>query len=658
MGQANPPEAIDQLGQELKTTSDAVRELLLALAVGFDLADHVPPTLDEAEIDDLVEQARAAGWLSPNGRLLPVVRQTLLDTTPPYRVRALQRLLVDTFVEEGLPLDTVAEALAQDGLRDIRVSRTLEHAADAALDTEPARAGVLYEEATAAGSDEVQTAARRAQAAAAVGDVDGASRIVDALLAQENPPDQSRAIDIAAAAWAQRGMLARSAELYRSHGPENIGSSAGLAVVAMMGAGDLAGAQSMAAAATSAGGVHSLAVAVNLMGQGIMHSVSGQAAHALPSLIQASDMMTASGTTVPLPESPAALATLAALHAGDLDVADSILDAALLGGQGGPAARPRLLLMRAWVAMQRDRPERAYEAITQASALDCELVPRDVLWLRALEVGLARRADDGASLLRAWHRARESVLHVDIDLYNLMPLAELLIAATRLRDAERVGPQLVDAWALLERLGDPPLWSVPLHWAAIQAAILVERPQDLGPHAAALVRASDHDHLAATLASAGRAWVLVLAGNVDVAVVEAAARGLASVGMTWEGARLAGHASARAPERKDMARLLACARDLRPSTKRPPEPTSSAPEATRSESTDSEENGMSAREREVALLVLEGKTYQEIGETIFISPRTVEHHIASIRRRLGVTTRGELLAQLRIMLDERDAFSD
>ncbi|MDQ1168197.1 DNA-binding CsgD family transcriptional regulator, partial [Microbacterium proteolyticum] len=61
---------------------------------------------------------------------------------------------------------------------------------------------------------------------------------------------------------------------------------------------------------------------------------------------------------------------------------------------------------------------------------------------------------------------------------------------------------------------------------------------------------------------------------------------------------------------------------------------------------------LSDREREVAVLVLQGKTYAEIGETIFISPRTAEHHIARIRRRLGATSRSDLMARLRMALDD------
>ena len=54
---------------------------------------------------------------------------------------------------------------------------------------------------------------------------------------------------------------------------------------------------------------------------------------------------------------------------------------------------------------------------------------------------------------------------------------------------------------------------------------------------------------------------------------------------------------------------------------------------------------LSAREREVAGLVLSGMTYAKIGEAIFISPRTAEHHIARIRRRLGATSRTDLIAK-------------
>jgi len=95
------------------------------------------------------------------------------------------------------------------------------------------------------------------------------------------------------------------------------------------------------------------------------------------------------------------------------------------------------------------------------------------------------------------------------------------------------------------------------------------------------------------------------------------------------------------------AQLLACARDLHPST---------APRTESDDAADHSDDGaaqlavLSDREIEVARLVMQGKTYAEIGAKIFISPRTAEHHIAHIRRRLGVQTRSEMLTRLRTLL--------
>ncbi|MHA6694988.1 LuxR C-terminal-related transcriptional regulator [Homoserinimonas sp. A520] len=658
--QAASPGLIGMLGYELDTAYGELRELLLALAVGFDLSGRLPPNLegDGARVDDLMTRARAAGLVLAHGRLVPLVRQALLETTPAYRVRSLQLALVDAVLAEGRPLGDVAEALARAGLRDPRVATTLERAGDSALSTRPAVAFTLYDEAGAAGCDELSIAARRAQAASALGDLDLAARILDDLLTRENAPDLIRAVDVAAAVWAQRGMLQRSAEIYGWLGPDRIGSSAPLAAVAMIGVGDPEGADAMLAAAPTSSSPTLVSVAVSLMGQGLRSSVSGSVDAALPALIRASDMMTASGVVTPVPELPAALATLVALHSGELPVADSILERALAGEQGGSATRQRLQLLRSWVAMNADRSELARAGIDQAMADARRLTPRNELLFRALEVGLARRADDAPALVRAWQRARESLLHVPIDLFSLMPLGELMVTATRLRDSAWLQAPLAEAWALLDRLGNPPLWSVPLHWSAVQSAILADRPKELVPHAAALVRASADSHLASVLAAAGRAWVAVRAGQFEVAAVEEAARGLASVGLTWDGSRLAGHAAARTAERKDMARLLACARSLRPSTatmSASAQPHQSVGTTAAGVAGSRDKAGLSAREREVARLVLEGNTYEEIGETIFISPRTVEHHVARIRRQLGVATRSEMLAELRVVLGEDGA---
>jgi DNA-binding CsgD family transcriptional regulator len=346
-----------------------------------------------------------------------------------------------------------------------------------------------------------------------------------------------------------------------------------------------------------------------------------------------------------------------ALHSGEPGLAETICRSAAAAGQGGDTAKPRLFLLQAWSAMMQDRLEDARLAINEASkANHWPLVPRDEFLCSALEVGLARRNGDFPELIKAWERAREATLHTSVDLYSLLPWGELMIAAARLREGRRVAPYLNDAWDLLERLGNPPLWAVPLHWAAVQAALLNESPADLAPHAAALARAAGQSHLAAVLAAAGKAWVTVLAERFRPDDVEAAARGLGLVGMPWEGARLAGHAAARADERKDMVRLLSCARDLHPQANAAGQGTTASPESRNVPPTEAgtgmqpDGGGLSEREKEVARLVLDGKTYREIGEAIYISPRTAEHHIARMRRRLGAENRSDLMAKLRLAL--------
>ena len=48
--------------------------------------------------------------------------------------------------------------------------------------------------------------------------------------------------------------------------------------------------------------------------------------------------------------------------------------------------------------------------------------------------------------------------------------------------------------------------------------------------------------------------------------------------------------------------------------------------------------------------MVDGQTYRQIAERLYISPKTVEHHVARMRQRLGLSTRGELLAHLRGLL--------
>ena len=53
---------------------------------------------------------------------------------------------------------------------------------------------------------------------------------------------------------------------------------------------------------------------------------------------------------------------------------------------------------------------------------------------------------------------------------------------------------------------------------------------------------------------------------------------------------------------------------------------------------------LSAREQEVLRLVAEGLTSKAIGQQLFLSPKTVDHHLASVFNKLGVESRAQAVA--------------
>jgi DNA-binding CsgD family transcriptional regulator len=56
--------------------------------------------------------------------------------------------------------------------------------------------------------------------------------------------------------------------------------------------------------------------------------------------------------------------------------------------------------------------------------------------------------------------------------------------------------------------------------------------------------------------------------------------------------------------------------------------------------------GLTGRELEIMLLVAGGNTSRQIGEALFISPRTVEMHVQGSLRKLGCRTRAHAVRQL------------
>jgi len=629
----------DHITHRLESVSISLRDAIEKLSIA-------PPGSVGAFADrETIMHGYAEGLLLRNGQPVPLVRWAVHGTTPiPHRVGSADDL-VEGIAESVARGDTVYRdwlGLAQDK----EIGRALATHANRVLETEPAQAARLLQSALDSGLDPTPLAGMRAQAAWATGDLDSASHIVDETAPHVSSVENDRLADTAAAIWSTRGMMEHADRFYRVRKPISIESRT-RAAVAALGVGDSS--QRTNAGTDESQAPSTLQVAMQLLGRGLTASVAADPpAGVLVDLVRATDLYTRTRTTAPIPELPAVIAAIVALNLGGLATAASIIDEAIRGQHGGQWGHRRLLLWRAWIAVQLARPVEARAALDQAHERANEKSARDSLLASAIEVAIARRYDDAAGLEQAWQRTRGTILRTDVDLYLLHPLAELVCSATRLGDLEWIKPQFHSALDLCARLGEPPLWSAHLRWAGVQQGILAGRPELLAPHAKALVTASAHSRVASVMARAGRVWTAVLAGSVDADVIEAAATDLASIGLIWDAARLAGHGAGRTDDRKLAARLLACARALHPTETGHRIATS--PHDSEATQTAAEEV-LSEREIEIAQLVLQGKTYAEIGEAVYISPRTVEHHIAHIRRRLGASSRSDVLAKLRLLLE-------
>ncbi|TYC23989.1 LuxR family transcriptional regulator [Micromonospora sp. MP36] len=649
-----PRPAVLQFGPDLDELASGVRRLLLAVAAGVPLpADLLGVLLDRTPhaVEELVTATRAAGLLGADGRLSPIVRRAVIALSPATERTAVWRRLTELQLGRGAAVLPLVLSLRAAGVLGDCPAPALQAAAEEALSGEPTLAAELFAAATAAG---LPAGARQAVAAALAGDLDAALRLADRLLAAADPEDRVEAATVAATALAHRGQVSRSVELYQWSGSP---SAAAFAAVGALAVGRPAAAADMPGDDRAGGPPTLHASAARLMAEGVRESLTGPPTTALSTLVQAAALLEPDGRAVLLPDSPAALAALTAIHCAELDIAEGVLDRAVSTGIGGPLMARRHRLLQAWILMVRGHTAAA-EGLAAVAADQRPLESRDLLLASALRLGIARRNSDLGALHQGWGPALEAVVRHPVDLFTLLPLGELAVVGARLGDLGRLEPYLREAWLLLDRLGGPALWSAPLHWTGLHAAILAEEPAVADEHVAALLAAADHSRYAAVVSAAAANWVEVLRGVVDPVRVEAAARGLHDAGLYWDAARLAGQAAIRTSDRRAMTSLLECARVLqgRPATARggqPPTGDGTAPVA--DAVTDPAQHRLSDREHEVAELVLAGLTYREIGDRLFISAKTVEHHVARMRTRLNCANRAELLALLRTVVADRSS---
>ena len=181
---------------------------------------------------------------------------------------------------------------------------------------------------------------------------------------------------------------------------------------------------------------------------------------------------------------------------------------------------------------------------------------------------------------------------------------------------------------LSSRLGDPPTIAVHLAWARLLVAVAAD-------DAVAARAAADQlaEHVAASRPACSPtpadAFADVLVGVVDADVVRTLAAQMVDRGLVFEASRLVGAAGVRSSDPTVARALLADLRRLRATQVRRGVQSRAVAE-------------LSERELDVARAVLEGRTHREIGAQLFISAKTVEHHVARIRQKLGAGSQGRV----------------
>lgn len=636
------------LVDRLRRADEALLEAMLigSLTPGLGPADAAAALrIDPDAARAVTDRAYATGLLDADlgAAFGATVHRAVAQILGAARHHEIETELLRTQLEMSTLSEDLALQLAEHGMREPGLARVLADAAAAAPVTEAVR---IHRAAVDAGAAELR--APLADTLARAGDCAAAAELADALLVDADPTVRATAVRVGAAVAMHDGHTDQAAELFTWLGPEaSVGAAAALTLTA---AGALPAAREALAGGPS-GPPTSGARAARNLAQGLLLTFEGPYDVAAARLGQSADRPPAREA---VPDSPAAVVALAAMHSGDPVRARSVLARALRPATASPDPMfdHRHRLLQAWLKMQDGQLQ---AATAEAAAVPhAQLHRRDALWWTALQTALARRSGDTGALQQHWYAALEVITESSVDLFSLLPLGELWVAAARMREEDRLAHPLERAFALLDRLGEPVAWSLPLRWAGVHAAILANAPEAMAPHGQALGAAAAGSGFARALAQAGRAWLRVLARQVDLDDVAAAARGLAQFGLGWDATRLAGQAALQTPDPRVSSTMLQIARDLKLASGQD----AAAPEvdptpgdgATAAPGPAAPAGVLSEREREVAELLLLGMPYRDIGAQLFISAKTVEHHVARIRRRLGAESRSEMLSMLRAML--------
>lgn len=655
---APAPVLLARVQRRFAVLDRAVVSAARVLALRLDLADHVLAAAAGIELAGLAPALRSLrdeGLLVPDGeRMIPAVAAAVLGELPAVERRRIHDAVAGALIAAGTDPVAAAGQLRAARAGTPAAAAVYREAGERLRFADPAAAISWFDDAADAGGDPAALAAGRAEAGALLGlpvDVDQftTGMPVDAdQFAAGQPAAAGRIALVAGAVAAHQGWPARAAELL-------LGAAAPgpvLAVPALIGVGRAKEARAAAGDPAPA--------ALLRFAEGTL--AAGEPAVALPLLIEAAEAMERGAPAVVLPDTPHAVGAVVAVAAGDVASAEHLLIRACAARVGGPVAEERHRLLLAWVRMRTGRYDTALRELRRPAG--AEPPGRDRLLRAVLAAGIARRRGDIAGLRDAWSGIEPLLARRTADLWQVEAVEELAVAAARLRQPGRVASVLDLLEGIVARLDRPATWSVSLGWIRLHMAIVTDDADAAAEVAGRLAAVVGGGARTLAQRTTAQRWAAVLAGEVAPEAVLAATEELHAAQLPWEASRLAGQAAIRTGDPAAARRLLERARELSepdaagtgaagagPGAAAGAEAGADGP-ADRAGRLSDRAGGLSEREVTVARLVLAGSTHREIGAQLYISPKTVEHHVARIRSKLGANTRAELLAMLREMLGE------
>ncbi len=622
-----PPALLARVQRQLARLDDAAGRVARVLALRLAVSDEVSAraaTVPGDEFATVIRTLRDAGMLVPDAdEMIPAVADALIADLPPAQRRRVHNDVATALLEVGAdPLITATHLRAARVVTPIAAG-VYRMAGEQLRFADPEAALAWYADAADAGADPGSLLAGRAEAAASLG------RPTDPGAADPSSADAMRLALVAGAVEGHDGRAARAADALLSAGP--LGRM--LAVPSLVAVGRLDEAKA-AADGDAPRAIQRFAEAA---------LATENPVSALPLFIEAADAVEYARPPVVLADTPHALGALLAVTAGDASTAEHLLERAIIGQVGGPVAGDRHRLLLAWVRLRSGRYDTARAELARLAGRASN--GRDRMLLAALTAGLARRSGDIAQLRDALATVEQVLARRVVDLFHVEVVEELVAAAARLGQPARAATVLDALGEIITRLGRSAAWATALSWAKLQAAISAEDAELSRSVAEEMGSYADSGGVGGVRPRAQQAaaqcWADGLAGDVIVGSVLEVAEKLRAAGLPWEASRLAGQAAIRTADAVAARRLLERARDLM-----------HADSAAHAQGRPSDV--LSERETEISRLVLAGRTHREIGAQLYISPKTVEHHVARIRTKLGVSTRAEFVAALREVLSQRE----